>query len=90
VNPSESDGQGPAHGSSSIFTGALALCALLEIAPAIAAPDEATERDHLRSQGARNWEIDLPFKKPFRLSSTIEVTVCDNAAGEVCPVESSD
>jgi hypothetical protein len=26
-----------------------------------------------RSQGARNWEIELPFKKPFRLSSTIEV-----------------
>jgi hypothetical protein len=47
VNPSESDGQGPAHGSSSIFTGALALCALLKIAPAIAAPDEAAERDHL-------------------------------------------
>jgi hypothetical protein len=26
-----------------------------------------------RSQGARNWELELPFKKPFRLSSTIEV-----------------
>jgi hypothetical protein len=97
--------------------GSLALCALLEIAPAIAAPDEGTEPDHLvilelgasgereisehtshigpavgleiepvenwleielgastyRSQGARNWEIELPFKKPFRLSSAIEV-----------------
>jgi hypothetical protein len=97
--------------------GSLALCALLEIAPAMAAPDEGTEQDHLvilelgasgereisehtshigpaagleiepienwleielgastyRSQGARNWEIELPFKKPFRLSSAIEV-----------------
>jgi hypothetical protein len=26
-----------------------------------------------RSQGATNWEIELPFKKPFRLSNTIEV-----------------
>jgi hypothetical protein len=26
-----------------------------------------------RSQGTRNWEIELPFKKPFRLSDTIEV-----------------
>jgi hypothetical protein len=26
-----------------------------------------------RSQGATNWDIELPFKKPFRLSSTIEV-----------------
>ena len=26
-----------------------------------------------RSQGATNWELELPFKKPFRLSSTIEV-----------------
>ncbi|MGO9993348.1 MAG: hypothetical protein ACLPTF_12655 [Steroidobacteraceae bacterium] len=26
-----------------------------------------------RSQGATNWEFELPFKKPFRLSSTIEV-----------------
>ena len=26
-----------------------------------------------RSQGARNWEIELPLKKPFRLSDTIEV-----------------
>jgi hypothetical protein len=25
------------------------------------------------SQGARNWEVELPFKKPFRLSSAIEV-----------------
>ncbi len=25
------------------------------------------------SQGATDWEIELPFKKPFRLSSTIEV-----------------
>ena len=97
--------------------GSLALCALLQIAPAMAAPDEATDRDHLvilelgasgereisertshigpavgleiepienwleielgastyRSQGARNREIELPFKKPFRLSSAIEV-----------------
>jgi len=95
----------------------LALCALMDTAPAIAAPDEGTEQDHLvilelgasgereisertshigpaagleiepienwleielgastyRSQGARNWEIELPFKKPFRLSGTIEV-----------------
>jgi hypothetical protein len=85
--------------------------------PAIAAPDQGAERDHLvilelgasgereisehtshigpvvglevepienwleielgvstnRSQGARNWEIELPFKKPFRLSGAIEV-----------------
>jgi hypothetical protein len=26
-----------------------------------------------RSQGATNWELELPFKKPFRLSSTVEV-----------------
>lgn len=26
-----------------------------------------------RSQGATNWELELPFKKPFRLSSTIEI-----------------
>jgi hypothetical protein len=26
-----------------------------------------------RSQGATNWELELPFKKPFRLSSTIEL-----------------
>jgi hypothetical protein len=26
-----------------------------------------------RSQGATNWELELPFKKPFRLSGTIEV-----------------
>ena len=26
-----------------------------------------------RTQGATNWELELPFKKPFRLSSTIEV-----------------
>jgi hypothetical protein len=26
-----------------------------------------------RSQGATNWEFVLPFKKPFRLSSAIEV-----------------
>jgi hypothetical protein len=25
------------------------------------------------SHGARNWEIEMPFKKPFRLSGTIEV-----------------
>ena len=94
--------------------GSLALCALLDTAPAIAARDEGTEQDPLvilelgasgereisehtshigpavgleiepienwleielgastyRSQGARNWEIELPFKKPFRLSST--------------------
>ena len=96
----------------------LALCALLEFGPAIAATDEAGEQeDHLvilelgatgerelsehtshigpavgmeiepienwleielgastyTSQGTRNWEIELPFKKPFRLSDTIEV-----------------
>ncbi len=26
-----------------------------------------------RSQGATTWELELPFKKPFKLSSTIEV-----------------
>ena len=26
-----------------------------------------------RSQGATNWQLELPFKKPFRLSSAIEV-----------------
>lgn len=26
-----------------------------------------------RSQGSTNWELELPFKKPFRLSNTIEV-----------------
>ena len=26
-----------------------------------------------RSQGATDWELELPFKKPFRLSDTIEV-----------------
>jgi hypothetical protein len=26
-----------------------------------------------RSRGATNWELELPFKKPFRLSSTVEV-----------------
>jgi hypothetical protein len=26
-----------------------------------------------KSRGATNWELELPFKKPFRLSSTIEV-----------------
>jgi|ERR1019366_573880 hypothetical protein len=26
-----------------------------------------------RSGGATNWELDLPFKKPFRLSSTVEL-----------------
>lgn len=95
----------------------LALCALLEFDPAMAATDEVGEQDHLvilelgatgerelsehtshigpvvgmeiepienwleielgastyRSQGATNWEIELPFKKPFRLSDTIEV-----------------
>jgi len=100
-----------------LIASASALCALLEIAPALAAADEGAEQDHLmilelgatgereisehtshigpavgievepienwleielgastyRSQGARNWEIDLPFKKPFRLSSTVEV-----------------
>jgi hypothetical protein len=105
------------HAFVTAVTGSLALCALLEGAPAIAATEEGTEQDHLvilelgaagereisehtshigpavgleiepienwleielgastyRSQGARNWEIELPFKKPFRLSSTIEV-----------------
>jgi hypothetical protein len=88
-----------------------------EIHPAIAAPDQGAEQNHLvilelgasgereisehtshigpavglevepienwleielgastnRSQGARNWEIELPIKKPFRLSGAIEV-----------------
>lgn len=26
-----------------------------------------------RSRGARNWELELPFKKPFRLSSSLEI-----------------
>jgi hypothetical protein len=26
-----------------------------------------------RNQGVRSWELELPFKKPFRLSSTIEI-----------------
>jgi hypothetical protein len=26
-----------------------------------------------RSRGATNWELELPFKRPFRLSGTIEV-----------------
>jgi hypothetical protein len=26
-----------------------------------------------RSHGATNWELELPFKKPFRLSDTIEI-----------------
>jgi hypothetical protein len=100
-----------------LMAGALALCAPLQIAAAIAAPDESAEQDHrvilelgatgereisehlshigpavgveiepienwlevelgastYRSRGATNWEVDLPFKKPFRLSSTIEV-----------------
>jgi hypothetical protein len=103
--------------SVALMAAALALCALLEITPAIAAADEGAQQDHLvifelgatgeqeisertahigpaigieiepienwleielgastfRSRGATNWEIDLPFKKPFRLSSTIEV-----------------
>ena len=105
------------HPLATAVGGSLALWALLEITPAIAAPDEGAEQDHLvilelgasgereisehtshigpavgleiepienwleielgastyRSQGARNWEIELPFKKPFRLSGTIEV-----------------
>jgi hypothetical protein len=100
-----------------IVGGSLAICTLLEIAPAMAATEEGAEQDHLvilelgasgereisehtshvgpavgleiepienwleielgastyRSQGARNWEIELPFKKPFGLPSTIEV-----------------
>jgi hypothetical protein len=95
----------------------LALCALLQFAPAIAATEDGAEQDHVavlelgatgkreisertshlapavgieiepienwleielgastyRSQGATNWEFELPFKKPFRLSSTIQV-----------------
>ena len=100
-----------------VVAGALALCALLKVAPAIAATDEGAEQDHIavlefaatgereisegtshigptvgieiepieswlevelgastyRSRGSTNWELELPFKKPFRLSSTIEV-----------------
>jgi hypothetical protein len=26
-----------------------------------------------RSRGATNWELELPFKKPFRLTSTVEI-----------------
>jgi hypothetical protein len=96
---------------------AFALCACLQIVPALAAANEAAERDrvavlelgvtgerelsertsHLgpvvgievaaienrleiefgaspyRSRGATNWELELPFKRPFRLSETIEV-----------------
>jgi hypothetical protein len=105
------------HPFATAVGGSFALCALLEITPAMAAPDEGTEQNHLvilelgasgereisegtshigpavgleiepienwleielgastyTSQGARNWEIELPFKKPFRLSGTIEV-----------------
>jgi hypothetical protein len=105
------------HPFATAACGSFALCALLEVAPVMAASDEDTEQDHhvvlelgasgereisehtshigpavgleiepienwleielgastYRSQGARNWEIELPFKKPFRLSGTIEV-----------------
>ena len=96
---------------------ALAFCASLDFAQALAANDEGAEQDHLavfelgataereisertshlgptvgievepienwleiefgasasRSRGATNWELELPLKKPCRLSSTIEV-----------------
>jgi len=34
---------------------------------------DRTRRLDKQQPGARNWEIEMPFKKPFRLSSTIEV-----------------
>jgi len=105
------------HPCATVVVGSLALCALLQFAPAIAATDEGAEQDHVavlelgatgereisertshlgpavgieiepienwleielgtstyRSQGATHWDLELPFKKPFRLSSTIEV-----------------
>lgn len=107
----------PKRPFSSTVGGSLALCALLETAPANAATDEGAGQDRIvilelgaageremsehtsqlgpavgleiepienwleielgastnRSQGVRNWEVELPFKKPFRLSSAIEV-----------------
>ena len=95
----------------------LVVCALLPIAPTLAATDEGAEQGHVavlelgaegereisertshlgpvvgiefepienwlevefgattyRSQGATNWKLDLPFKIPFRLSSTVEL-----------------
>ena len=43
--------------------GSLALCALLEIAPAIAAPDEGTEPDHLviLELGASGWFLEPSY-----------------------------
>jgi hypothetical protein len=105
------------HPFTRLIVPTLALCAVLQFAPALAASGEGTESAHVavlelgasgereiseqtshvgpaigievepiedwleiefgastsRSRGATNWELDLPFKKPFRLSSNIEL-----------------